>query len=51
MTARAAEDMEMRRAYKGPKLTVYGSFSELTAAGSGFETETRPGRGSPNRRL
>jgi hypothetical protein len=41
---------EGRAAYRSPDLRHYGAMNELTAAGSGIQTEQVSGQGSPNRR-
>ena len=51
MTTKSSEAKPARRNYEAPTLTTHGSFSELTASGSGFDTENNNGGGQPNRRL
>lgn len=43
-------DRIANKPYSSPKLAVYGSFSKLTAAGSGVMVESGPGGRSQMRR-
>jgi hypothetical protein len=51
MKSSKCSDLDPKRGYSRPRLTIYGTFANFTAGGTGSARETNMGGGQPMRRL